>query len=373
VVFFLPLSVMLIVVLPYVIAVRHMRKVRDIEAFSLTMAHALRAGTPLHEAAAAMATEVHGKFAEMLNRLASGLASGIRLSPLLVGNPKYFSSAYVAMVEAGERTGRLSAALERSGGFLSQLRAYKSRFIFGSVYPIFVASVCFFLLLSMALLVIPKMGEIASDYGAELPAVYEWLPPDTAVMLMAVYVLFLIAVAVCVYLSENGRAPLLSHRTLWEKIVDGVTWRTPVYRTYQRNAGLFLFARVAESVLAAGGDFSDVQHLAINYWLEKKIERVKVLIAEGTPVTAAFERIRGFPRDFLLLVRQAELSQDWPEAFRRIGDLYEEKVKKAIEYTLKVFTPLAILVNGAAVFLVEYYVFGTLIGLLNHLNALAGA
>ena len=84
----------------------------DLIALTDEMAALVRAGVPLEAGMASAARELSRKPAKLAGAMSQRMQSGESLLHVLQTSPNVFPPAYVAVVEAGLRAGRLPAALE---------------------------------------------------------------------------------------------------------------------------------------------------------------------------------------------------------------------------------------------------------------------
>ncbi len=105
----------------------------------------------------------------VLNTIADDLQSGSSISRALAGHPSVFSSFYVNMVKAGEESGSLEQSFAYLADYLDRTYQIVTKARNALVYPAFVVGVFVLVMGLMLTLVIPKIAQILTDSGQELP------------------------------------------------------------------------------------------------------------------------------------------------------------------------------------------------------------
>jgi type IV pilus assembly protein PilC len=101
--------------------------------------------------------------------IASDISDGSSLTDALAKHPKIFSSFYVNMVGAGEEAGKLSETFQFLADYLERSYEVTSKAKSALIYPSFVIGVFFIVMYLMLTMVIPKISEMLTKNGQELP------------------------------------------------------------------------------------------------------------------------------------------------------------------------------------------------------------
>lgn len=96
--------------------------------------------------------------------------SGHNLSHTLKAFPKSFSDAEIAMIESGEKTGRLNLALLQLATQIEKLASLSKKLIGALIYPALIIIVMIGVVFVIMLMVVPKLIGIFSDFGGLPPA-----------------------------------------------------------------------------------------------------------------------------------------------------------------------------------------------------------
>ena len=96
--------------------------------------------------------------------------SGHNLSSTLKLFPKSFSDSEIAMVESGEKTGKLNTALLQLATQIEKLSSLSKKLIGALIYPALIIVVMFAVVFVLMWQVVPKLIGIFSDFGGLPPA-----------------------------------------------------------------------------------------------------------------------------------------------------------------------------------------------------------
>lgn len=175
-------------------------------------------------------------------RIAAGVAIATALEE--VGAPAHV----VALVVAGERTGRTADALRGAGTLTGRMEDLRSTLGRALVYPGVVLGVGVVMLMVIALTVVPQLERTFLELGGELP-----LP--TRIVLAASEVLrsvwFVAGAAIVLALRRPLRSGL--ERTG----LAGRSRRLPVARRFNADVAVTVIARLVATMLAGGVPFVD--------------------------------------------------------------------------------------------------------------------
>ncbi len=105
----------------------------------------------------------------ILNKVADELQAGSPSSRALGGHPDVFSSFYVNMVRSGEETGSLDKSFMYLADYLDRQYQVMTKARNAMMYPAFVIGTFFLVMGLMLTLVIPRIAQILTDSGQELP------------------------------------------------------------------------------------------------------------------------------------------------------------------------------------------------------------
>jgi general secretion pathway protein F len=142
----------------------------DVNVFTIELATLMQAGLPLDKALE-MLVNLSDKapFRVVLEKLLDDVRGGSFLSAALESHGRLFSRFYRNMVKAGEASGALDAALARLAEFMERSRELRDSVLSALLYPMVLVVVGFVSMGVILGLVIPRISEMFSEAGQQLP------------------------------------------------------------------------------------------------------------------------------------------------------------------------------------------------------------
>ncbi|NIN35751.1 MAG: type II secretion system F family protein, partial [Gammaproteobacteria bacterium] len=151
-------------------------KSKDITVFSRQLATMMSSGVPLVQA-----FEIVGRghenpaMQELILSVKADVESGNSLTDALNKHPLQFSQLYCNLVEAGEQSGILEGILHKLATYMEKTEALKSKIKSALFYPTAVIVVAFIIVTILMIFVIPQFSEMFTSFGADLPALTQFL------------------------------------------------------------------------------------------------------------------------------------------------------------------------------------------------------
>ncbi|NCN52677.1 type II secretion system F family protein [Candidatus Parcubacteria bacterium] len=117
-----------------------------------------------------LATEAENpKLQNILNGISDELQGGSTISRALARYPEVFTPFYVSMVKSGEESGKLNEVFMYLADYLDRMYEVVSKAKNALIYPAFVISIFIAVMVLMLTLVIPRIAEILTESGQQLP------------------------------------------------------------------------------------------------------------------------------------------------------------------------------------------------------------
>jgi general secretion pathway protein F len=134
------------------------------------LASLLQAGLPQEQALSVLLSQADTKPAQqMLGAVRSAVLEGGSLSQALAQQPATFAAEMVAMVGAGEQSGKLPVVLENWADYLESRAALKQQVVSSLAYPAIVAVVALLMVLGLMTYVVPQIVGVFQNAKATLP------------------------------------------------------------------------------------------------------------------------------------------------------------------------------------------------------------
>jgi type II secretory pathway component PulF len=259
-------------------------------------------------------------------------------------SPTFFPADTVAMVRAGEKSGRLGKAL---GNVVEDLRFYrevKIRFTFTCLYLFVVVAVVSFWATVLVTFVLPRFADFWDETGTELPAVTRFFvdPPVVEIWgrYMGLTALVLPVLVIGIFLFSRFLFGVPAWLAALVPGLRGAFLRHQGGR-YLSALGMYLDSNTPtdRAVTAAAeavrpGPF------------RRRAEGAASRVREGEPVGEALREIRSLREDLLWRIRSAERRGNLPETLLTLGIEEQEAAHRRFLYFLAWFRPLSIVVLG---------------------------
>lgn len=321
---------------------------KDLYMFSRQLAGLLKSGVPILQALETLSRQMNNTyFSKVIDRVTSGVRSGRSLSQCLADYPDIFSSLYVAMVHAGEESGRIRDMVLSLAQYQKQQSELMAKVKGALVYPVVMGLVGAGTVIFILTYVMPKIAVLFKDAGAALPWPTQVLLTVSEFMQSwwyAAIIAFLIAVLFFRSLSRTGRLKAwLSNRGL----------RIPGIRHFVMKVELERFCRTLAILLQSG--IPIVQSIRIasatldNDALRKEFERCHEQLTGGGSLGAALRQGELIPETVAQMISVGEESGSLDEALADLTDIYAQDIQETTKAATTLIEPLMILTVGLVV------------------------
>ncbi|MEQ5119434.1 type II secretion system F family protein [Morganella morganii] len=144
--------------------------------FTRQLTTLLTSGLPLLKALILLAGECsHPLWEEIVRALIRQLQQGKTFTQGIMQYPGLFDSFYCQMATVGEETGKLPECLHTIAQHIQSNRDHRAALFKSIRYPAALLIISFLMITLMFLFVIPEFAKIYTSFGAELPALTQWL------------------------------------------------------------------------------------------------------------------------------------------------------------------------------------------------------
>jgi general secretion pathway protein F len=155
---------------------------RDVTVFLRQLALLVGAGLTLEGALQTLADDTSMAMARFANTLRSSISAGDSFAEALERHPTIIEPAYIAMVRAGEASGKLDAILRAIVEDRTRRELLNERFNAAIRYPLFLVASAVVILLFFLVYVVPQFEPVFKDLGGRLNsgaafvlAISDWL------------------------------------------------------------------------------------------------------------------------------------------------------------------------------------------------------
>ncbi len=315
------------------------------------LAGLVSSGLPLERALTSLSDEAE-KLPErdLVATLRAEVNGGAPFARALAQYPREFSDIYVAVIGAGEHSGKLGAVLERLADDLEEQHALKSKLIGAALYPAIVALVALVIVLFLMAYVVPQVAHVFAGSKRALP----WL---TVLMLslsdfLRGYGWWLLFALIAIAAGARLALSIAQFRVQF----DGVLLTLPIVGKLARSYNTARFASTLAMLAGAGVPILKALQAASatlsNRALQGDAQDALVLVREGAPLAAALAQKKRFPGLLSMFARLGEQTGQLPLMLQRAATQLSTEVQRRAMQLATLLEPLLIVAMGLVVMLI---------------------
>jgi general secretion pathway protein F len=287
------------------------------------------------------------RLAAALSRVLEQVRTGSSLSDAMGQEPQTFGHLYVAMVRAGEASGRLEETLDELASMRERAEALKSKLISALIYPALIVLTSLGALTLLLTLVVPQFEPLFDQAGEKLPA-------STRVVLMAAKfirtqgtLILLVLLVALLLLSWALRQPGP------RRALDRLLLTIPGIGRLIRERITAQLTRGLASLLAGGLDLPTAlmmsRDLVANHWVQAAMERVIQGVRQGRSLSDCLAESGVLVPMAVKMLRVGEESGRLKIVAAHLADAFEERVATRLGRLVAVIEPVLVIVLGILV------------------------
>jgi len=331
-------------------------RLRNLAVFSRQFATLIAAGMPMLRSLYTLEDQTDDEMLiEAIVGLRQDVEAGSSVASAMERHPKVFDPLYVAMVKAGEGSGRLDEALERVAHQLEKLDALQRQVRSALVYPSLVFALALVVMLVVVGFIVPVLAGVYEEIAAETPGESADLPLMTQITVGASDLVtgqwyLLIGTLVLGTLgflrwkrSERGREQ-------WDRAKLHIPFR--IGDVVQKVA-LARWSRTFSGMVASGVPI--LQSIQItgqtsgNVVVEQAMDDVYASVKRGGTVSKPIDQHAIFPPMVSHMVAIGEDTGQLEHMLTKIADFYETEVDAKVKALTSLIEPVMIVFVGAVV------------------------
>lgn len=295
-----------------------------------------------------LATETENpKLARKLSEIVSDLQGGSSISNAMEKHKDVFTSFYIAMVRAGEESGRLDQVLSFLADYLDRSYEVTSKAKNALIYPAFVISTFVIVMVLMLTLVIPKISQILIDSGQEIP-LYTQMVINLSNFFINYGVFLLPALVVGGYgLYRFQKTPA------GKESFDRFKLDIPQVGKLYRMLYLSRLADNMNTMLASGipmvKSLELTESVVDNQVFLNAIRAATEDVKAGSSLSDAFSRHPDFPNILIQMIRVGEETGNLGEILSTLAKFYQREVTTSVDTLVDLIEPIMIVLLGLGV------------------------
>ncbi len=322
---------------------------KDITVFSRQLATMMSSGVPLVQA-----FEIVGRghenpaMQDLILGIKAHVEAGNSLTEALHKYPLQFNDLYCNLVEAGEQAGILEAILHKLATYMEKTEALKSKIKAALFYPAAVIAVSFIVVTILMIFVIPQFSELFSSFGADLPALTQFLV-DTSNFFVANWIVIFISIGATLF----GLKEAVKRSPAVQKAMDVYSLKLPFIGVVLEKSAIARFARTLETMFAAGTPLveamTSVAGACGNVIFYDATMKMRDEISTGTQLQASMRDTGLFPNMVVQMVAIGEESGAIDQMLGKVADWFEQEVDDAVEALTSLLEPAIMAFLGVVI------------------------
>ncbi|HAS50523.1 MAG TPA: type II secretion system protein F [Gammaproteobacteria bacterium] len=279
------------------------------------------------------------KLKEMILDIKNEVESGTALSKAFAKHHLYFDNLYCSLVHAGEEAGVLEVLLDKIATYLEKSEAIKVKVKKAMTYPTIVLVFAFVVTAILLIFVIPVFEDLFKGFGAELPALTQFVINLSGVFQEYWYLILGTPVAAVVGFIEARKRS----RTFYQWL-DRVVLQMPLIGDLVATSANARFARTLSTLFSGGVPLVDAMQSVAgatgNYVYEKAVLEMRESVSIGQQLNFAMRQSSLFPDMVVQMVAIGEEAGSLGDMLAKVADFYEAEVDEKVDQLTTMIEPL---------------------------------
>lgn len=331
--------------------VRPVYSATGLAVWTRQVAGLVTAGLPLERALTALTDEAENeRERHLLAALRTEVNAGSSFAKVLAQFPRDFSDIYVAVVGAGEHSGKLGLVLEKLADDLEDRQALKSKLVGAALYPAIVTVIAIAIVMFLVAYVVPQVAAVFAGTKRSLPFLtVAMLALSAAVRNYGWLMLGLVA-------ALFAAMRLALRQESFRQAFDSAWLNIPLVGKLSRGYNAARFAGTLSMLAAAGVPILKALQ-ASGSTLNNRAMRADamdalVLVREGAPLASALAQKKRFPGLLAMFARLGEQTGQLPVMLQRAANQLGAEVQRRSMQLATILEPLLIVTMGMVVMLI---------------------
>src|SRR3989344_929102 len=321
----------------------------------------LSAGIPIIEAVDSLSEDAKGSLKKILISLRANLVQGKHVYSVLEEFPQVFDEIIVNIIRASEEAGTLEIALKDLKNITKKNIEFSDKVKSALIYPSFVITVFFAILLLILTFVMPKIFTVFSRLQIKMPLATRILLFISNALLqhtvpIGITMIFLLIGGIVIYKRKK-------------KSVMRFISSLPFIEQLSKEIDLTRFSRSLYLLLSSGVPIASALNLAQHVVMSKKMGNLigesRTMILSGKKLSEGLKNARGYiPSIMLKIIEAGEKTGTLEGSMNEIADYLDYQVSKTLQSFTVLLEPIMIVVLGLLVGGMMLSIIGPIYGLI---------
>ncbi len=317
--------------------------------FSKNLGVMIGAGLSLTRSLDALSRESHNpRFKATILEIEDQIKQGKSFSESLGGYPNVFPTLYIAMVDSGEKSGKLKESLAILASQMQADYDLVRRVRGAMVYPSIIFAAMVLIGAIMIIYVVPTLSSVFKELNVELPASTQFII-NLSDFFIAHFIL-----AILGFISLIGGMIAFFRTTAGRHLADNTVVRLPVIGPLAKKFNAARASRTLASLLSAGVQVIEALDITArvvqNYLYSQTLVDAKKSIQKGDTISKVFlanEHL--YPSLVGEMLSVGEETGESSRMLSEVASFYEQQVADATKDLSTIIEPVLMVIIGAAV------------------------
>ncbi|MEI8223530.1 MAG: type II secretion system F family protein [bacterium] len=285
------------------------------------------------------------KFA--LQTISQDIQGGISISGAMEKHPNVFSNFYVAMVRAGEESGKLTETFKYLADYLERQYELVAKTKNALVYPAFVVVTFIAVIVLMLTIVIPQLSSVLLETGQQLPIYTRIVIALSDVFVHYWPIMLVVVIGLVAYFSY------LASRESGKRTLDSWKLALPAFGNLYQKLYLSRIADNMNTMLSAGIPVLHALEITgavvDNKIYEEVLKQAVDDVRGGNLISASFEKTQYIPAIMVQMVKVGEETGSLGQILSTLARFYKREVDNAVDTLIGLIEPVMIVGLGVGV------------------------
>ena len=321
----------------------------DISVFARQLATMMSAGVPLVQS-----FEIAGRghenprMQELLLAVKVDIEGGSTLAESLAKHPFYFDELFCNLVQAGEHAGILEDLLGKIATYKEKVERIKGKIKKALVYPTAIIGVSFIITAILLIFVIPEFAAMFQNFGADLPALTQFVVNASEVFIEYWYLIF-----GGIFGAFYGLAQLKKRSVPFNHMIDRASLKLPIFGVIFEKAAIARYSRTLSTMFAAGVPLveamTSVAGATGNIVFSSAVLKMRDEVSTGQQLNVCMRQTNLFPNMVVQMVAIGEEAGSIDAMLAKVADIYEAEVDDAVDAMSSLMEPIIMVVLGVII------------------------
>ena len=343
----------------------------DLLMFTERLASLIEAGVPILQSMHILWKQSTVRDVQIIvTHIRKKLEDGATLYEAFSAFPNVFPTMYLALISVAEVGGSLVEILKKLSQYLQDQKKFVSRVKRAAMYPMFVMSFAFLVLICMFAFVVPTFQKVLSKLHVELPLLTKILFNISAFVRNVPLIIFLVIVIIGGIILYK----FLRKSKGLDYMIDALKLKIPLFKDVYYPLLIGRFTRSFSLLIGSGvpviTSLTVARGTVVNMYIESSIEEIKLQVMEGGSLYEAFKSIKTFPIMLVEMVGIGESTGKLQYLLEKVSDHLDAEVDYKLYKFLTILEPLLIIFVGAIVLVVLLGIYFPIFTLQNTLRTM---